>query len=74
VKGLLLMRCSQCGKCCETEMELSSKDIERFQIMIYLLYPMEFIHKQAEITRQKSLILGTASVIAFISFRMIFLG
>lgn len=43
-------------------------------LMIYLLYPMEFIHKQAEITRRKSLVLSVASVIVFISFRMIFLG
>jgi len=29
---LLLVRCSNCGKCCEkTEMELSSKDIERLE-------------------------------------------
>jgi len=32
--SLLLMRCSNCGKCCEkTEMELSSKDIERLEEM-----------------------------------------
>jgi Fe-S-cluster containining protein len=30
--GLLPMRCSNCGKCCEkTEMELSSKDVERLE-------------------------------------------
>lgn len=29
---LLLVRCSNCGKCCErTEMELSSNDIERLE-------------------------------------------
>jgi len=43
-------------------------------LMIYLLYSMEFFHKQAEITRRKSLVLSVASVIVFILFRMIFLG
>jgi Fe-S-cluster containining protein len=31
-RGLFAMRCSYCGKCCEkTEMELSSRDIERLE-------------------------------------------
>lgn len=42
--------------------------------MIYLLYVMEFIHKQAEISRRKSLVLSIVGAIVFLSFRMIFLG
>jgi hypothetical protein len=35
--SLVPMRCSNCGKCCEkTEMELSSKDVERLEEKGYL--------------------------------------
>ncbi len=42
--------------------------------VIDIVYLTEFVHKDAEIPRWKSLILGTGAFTAFVGFRMLFLG
>ena len=42
--------------------------------VIFIIYLMEFIHKQAEINRWKSLVLCVMSLTITLAFRLIFLG
>ena len=48
--------------------------IHPFTGIIFLAYIMEFIHKQVEINRWKSLVLCIAPLTIFLAFRVIFLG
>lgn len=48
--------------------------IHPFTGIIFLAYLMEFIHKQTEINRWKSLVLCIAPLTIFLAFRVIFLG
>ena len=48
--------------------------VHPFTAIIFLAYLIEFIHKQAEINRWKSLVLCIAPLTIFLAFRVIFLG
>lgn len=47
--------------------------VQPIYAVINLVYPVEFVHKQADVSRRKSLVPILSGLIVFLGFRMIFL-
>ncbi|MCK4818185.1 hypothetical protein KA005_20615 [bacterium] len=47
--------------------------LQPLYLVVYALYPMEYLHKQASIQRWKSIVVHGISLFTFLSFRMLFL-